>query len=108
MPELIGLLVLFAVGWWLWSNLQAREAANRAMREACHREGLLFLDDTVGLTSLRPIRDEMGRLRLRWVYEFEYSDTGRNRRRGRVAVIGGTVTAIEIDLPKATEGAPLH
>ncbi len=106
MPELSGLLVLFSVGWWLWSNLQAREAANRAMREACRREGLLFLDDTVGLASLRPVRDEMGRLRLRWAFDFEFSDTGSNRRRGCVTVVGGTVTAIDIDLPTAPEGAP--
>ena len=98
MAELIGLFVLFSAGWWLWSNLQAREIANRAMREACRREGLLFLDDTVGLASLRPVRDDMGRLRWRWVYDFEYSDTGRNRRRGRVAVVGGIVAAIEIGL----------
>jgi len=104
MPELIGLLVLLSCGWLLWSNLQAREAANGAMRSACRDEGLLFLDDTVGLASVRPVRDELGRMRMRWIYDFEYSDTGRNRRHGRVTVIGGVVAAIEIDVPKPSGG----
>ncbi len=52
------------------------------MRAACRAQGLLFLDDTVALDRIRLARDGDGRMRLRRVYRFEYSDTGTNRRRG--------------------------
>jgi hypothetical protein len=108
MQEILVLLVLMAGGWLLWSNLRAREAANAAIRAACAGAGLLFLDDTVGLESVRPVRDEDGRLRIRWVYAFEYSDTGHDRRKGRVALIGETLSAVEIAAHPAPEGEPLH
>ena len=71
----------------LWTSLRAREAANAAMRSACRAEGFLFLDDTVALASMRPARDREGRMALRRVYGFEYSDTGDNRRRGSVTML---------------------
>ena len=108
MAELLGLLVALASGWLVWGNLKARETANAAIRAACQAEGLLFLDDTVGLDSLRPVRDEDGRMRIRWVYAFEYSDTGHNRRKGRVALTGDTLSAVEIDPRPAPEGVLPH
>ena len=51
-----------------------------------------MLDDTVSIRSLRLVRDDLGRLRLhRSCYEFEYSDTGDNRRRGSVTLLGHDV-----------------
>jgi hypothetical protein len=96
LPELLVLLLLLSAGWLLWSNLRAREAANAAMRATCRTADLLFLDDTVALDSVRPARDADGRVRLRWIYRFEYSDTGRNRRPGRVTVLGAAVESVEI------------
>ena len=46
MIELAAVVLLAAAGWFLWDSLQAREAANAAIRPACRAEGLLFLDDT--------------------------------------------------------------
>jgi Protein of unknown function (DUF3301) len=107
MPELFGLLFLAAGGWYLWSNLKAREIANAAISSACKAAGFLFLNDTVGLDSVRPVRDEEGRLTLRRIFGFEYSDTGHERRRGTVTLVGGEVTAL--DLGQATsEGVTLH
>ena len=108
MSEILGVLLLVAGGWLLWSNLKAREAANAAIRAACQREGMLFLDDTVGLESVRPVRDADGRVRIRWVYAFEYSDTGHNRRKGRVALTGDTLSAVEINAAPAPEGVLPH
>jgi hypothetical protein len=108
MLELAVVAVLAAAGWFLWTNLRAREAANAAIRPACRAEGLLFLDDTVALHRVRPQRDEDGRLTLLRVYRFDYSDTGHNRRRGMVAVLGSRV--LEVDLgdftPAASGGTP--
>lgn len=95
-PEILGLLLLLAGAWYMWSTLKAREAAVGASRAACRAEGFLFLDDTVAIDSVRPMRDSDGRLRLRRVYRFEYSDTGDNRRRGAVTLIGDAVVALYI------------
>ena len=80
LPELAAFGVVALAAWAVWDALRSREAANDAMRVACERRALFFLDDTVSLASLRPVRDDDGRVRLRRVYRFQYSDTGHNRR----------------------------
>jgi hypothetical protein len=96
MPELIALLLLAGAGWFLWDSLKARETANAAMRAACRDEGWLFLDDTVSLQSIRPVRDDDGHLALRRIYDFEYSDTGHNRRQGNITMIADAVAALSL------------
>jgi Protein of unknown function (DUF3301) len=108
MPEILSALALAAIGWFLWDSLKAREAANAAIRPACHAEQLLFLDDTVALESVWPMRDAEGRMRLRRVYRFEYSDTGDNRRKGSITLLGSAVDAIDIGARPAPGGATLH
>lgn len=110
MIELMTLLAVAGAGWFVWDSLKAREAANAAIRPACSAAGFLFLDDTVALDRLRPARDEDGRLRMGRVYRFDYSDTGDNRRRGSVALLGARV--LRVDLGHATTvsdaGSTLH
>lgn len=106
--ELIAVLAAATFGALVWTSLMAREAANAAMRATCKAEGLLFLDDTVGLTSMRLVRDTEGRLRLRRVYGFEYSDTGDNRRKGSVALLGDRVIAVDVGLRAVPDGTTLH
>lgn len=95
--EVLGLLAAAGAAGLMWTSLKAREAANAAMRAACRAEGLLFLDDTVALQSMRPARDGDGRMALRRIYGFEYSDTGDNRRRGSVTLLGPRIVAIDMD-----------
>ena len=94
LQEFLALLALLGIGCIVWFSLMAREAAVEAGRAACNAEGLQFLDDTVAIESVRPVRDEEGRLRLRRVYGFEYSDTGNNRRHGAVTMIGSQVVTL--------------
>ncbi len=101
--------MLFAGGaYFVWSNLKAREIANVAIREACRTEYLLFLNDTAGLESLWFVRDDDGRMRLRRIYGFEYSDTGHERRRGSVTLIGNAVAAVDVGVRLPQEGQSLH
>jgi len=103
--EVLALLAAAAAAGLLWTSLQARETANAAMRAACRAEGLLFLDDTVALQSMRPVRDGDGRMALRRIYGFEYSDTGDNRRRGSVTLLGPRIVAIDMGrAPGAPQG----
>lgn len=96
MTELLVLLALAAVAWFAWDSLRAREAAIAASRGACVAAGLLFLDDTVAIESLWPVRENGSQLKLRRVYSFEYSDTGNNRRTGSTTLLGSRVITIYI------------
>jgi hypothetical protein len=98
--EILAVALVAAAGWLFWDGLKARETANAAMREACRRAGFLFLDDTVALTSIRTGRDPAGRVALRRVFDFEYSDTGRDRRKGRLTMIGAHIAALDLEVPR--------
>ena len=91
-------LILVAAGAaWLWlDSLKAREAAVAAAREACAPESLLLLDDTVAIAGVKLARDDDGRIRLQRAYDFEYSDTGNNRRNGAVVLLGRRVILFNI------------
>lgn len=96
-------LLLLAAGTFLWiDTLRAREAALAAGRAACGRYGLLLLDDTVVVRKTRFGRDAEGRLRLARTYSFEFSDTGNNRRHGRISLLGGEAGEIEFEPYVAT------
>ena len=105
---MLGLIVL-AGGAWLWlDGLRARDAGIAAARSACQSEGLQLLDDTVSLASLRPARGDDGRLMLRRAYDFEYSDTGDNRRRGSVVLLGRHVVLLNVGLRAVPAERTLH
>lgn len=96
-PEIATIAVCVAAFWFVWNQMKTRELANDAMREACELRGFLFLDDTVSLRSIRPKRDDEGRVRLARVYTFQYSDTGHNRRDGSIALLGLAITALALE-----------
>jgi len=87
-------LALFA--WYWMDSLKAREIALDAARAACRRVGHQFLDDTVATERTRLARNELGQTCLRRVYRFEYSDTGDNRHRGAVVMLGREVDVVQI------------
>ena len=96
------ILVLLAVfAWFVTDSMRARERAYAAGRNACQRNNLQFLDDTVELVSLRPARDDDGHLRLRRVYAFEFSDPqsdgGNNRRNGRITLFQAHIESLTLD-----------
>jgi len=108
MLELLGLTALLMTGWLWYDSLQVREAAVHAAREACAAEGLLFLDDTVGIRSLKPARDSEGRLALQRAYDFEYSDTGNNRIHGSVVMLGQRVMLLNVGIRAVPDRFELH
>jgi hypothetical protein len=83
---------------WFWhDSMNAREAALDASRAACLRNGLQLLDDTVEMARLRPVRTAAGRVALRRVYVFEFTDTGDNRRHGSVVLVGNRAEGVELE-----------
>ena len=91
-------LALFAAGVWLWfDSMRAREGALGHCRAACYAHGLQLLDQTVECVSLRPARNDAGRVVLRRVYRFEFSDTGDNRREGSIVMLGGEKESLAME-----------
>lgn len=91
-------IVLILVGILLWvDSLRARERAVRAGKSACERYDLQLLDDTVSFTRLRLARDDEGQLKIARTYTFEFSDTGNNRRRGAIVMLGGDLQDLQLE-----------
>jgi hypothetical protein len=90
---LVLLLVAAAVVWFLQDSLAARERANAAAMEACHRLSLQFLDGTVAFARLAFTR-ERGQLALRRTYVFDYTANSIERRQGFVILVGRRVESV--------------
>ena len=99
--EWIVVAALVALGWFWLSSLEVRDAAMKAARVACDSEGLLLLDDTVAIRALKAARDSEGHVRLQRTYDFEYSDTGDNRRKGSVVMLGTHVVVFNVGVREA-------
>ncbi len=102
-------LLLFAATVWLWlDSLKAREVAVHAARAACTAEALLLLDDTVAIANVKLKRDDDGRVKLQRAYDFEYSDTGNNRLKGGIVLLGHRVTLLNVGMRLPAEIRTLH
>jgi len=96
MIELLALVLAVGIGWFWIDTLGAREVALATGQRACEAEGLQFLDWTVAQSRLRLGRDDDGRLRVHRVYDFEYSETGTDRHKGSVTLLGRQVLAVHV------------
>jgi hypothetical protein len=94
--EIFSLCLLAAVVWLWLDSLKAREIAVRAARAACAADELLLLDDTVAIANLKPVRDDDGHVKLQRAYDFEFSDTGDNRLKGSVVLLGHRVIMLNV------------
>ncbi|GIX26824.1 DUF3301 domain-containing protein [Pelomicrobium sp. G1] len=95
--EILAFVVL-AAGLVFWYDaLRAREAALKAGKALCERAGVQLLDETVSVAALGLGRDADGRLAIRRRYRFEYSDTGNNRREGRIVLLGTRVLEARLE-----------
>lgn len=106
--EVLGLLLVVALGWFWLNGIKARDAAMIACRRACGAEGLQFLDDTVSTARVKLERDDDGTLRMRRVYSFEYSDSGNNRCPGSVVLLGDRVIMLNVGLRAVPDDRTLH
>lgn len=94
--DLLPLGVIALLVWYWMDSLKTREIALAAARAACARVGHQFLDDTVATERTRLARNDAGQTCLRRVYRFEYSDTGDNRHRGAVIMLGRSIDVVQI------------
>lgn len=93
--EILLLVALGGLGWYWYSDMQAREMAIAAGRRACQESALQFLDETVAQTALKFARDGDGVLGIVREYRFEFSHTGADRDAGSLLLRGGRVEWIK-------------
>ena len=86
--EILVFLCVLALFWFWMDSIKARELAVSHASRVCAEEGVQLLDETVAICSLRLARDETGMLCLLRKYDFEFSDTGENRRPGWLVLLG--------------------
>lgn len=97
MAEFIAIGLLAALGWFWYDSMRAREAAIAIGKEVCRRDGVQFLDETVALANLGFTRDPRGHLTFRRTYRFEFSDTGNNRLKGSVVMMGTRLEILNLE-----------
>ncbi len=91
------LLALGATGAFWFHSLRFLEIAREAGKQACIRETVQFLDDTVAGTGMALARDSWGRRVLRRSYRFEFSETGNSRREGQVIMLGDRIESVTME-----------
>lgn len=97
MTEIIVIIALAALLWFIADSLKAREAAHAAARKACEEASVQFLDDTVSLVRLRLSRDGEGRAVLERWFRFEFSPSGDDRQQGSVRLKAGRIQEIHLN-----------
>lgn len=96
---LIGAFVLF------WSAARdAAETARNHAREACRRQQVQLLDQSVALRRFRLRRGEDGRMRWQRSYQFAYSASGHDRQLGEITLLGRDL--LWISEPQPASGTP--
>lgn len=95
------ILLLIGLVWFWWDSLKVREQATKLASRACQDAQVQLLDHTVALKKVWLGRKRSGHVALLRSYEFEFSSTGTERRRGLVVVLGMTQQYFSMDLPQS-------
>jgi hypothetical protein len=102
--EVLALLGFLSCVVYFFNALRVRELALKAARDACTREGVQLLDETVSIRRFSLSRDNAGRWRIWRQYRFEYSYDGVERESGHVIMLGFRLSALVM----ADQGRTLH
>ena len=91
------ILIALAIVWYWIDGMKAKELARQVGRDACKQANVIFLDDTVVVTKVRPRRNSMGQMSLYREYQFEFTSDGEYRRNGQINILGKRVLKVEMD-----------
>ena len=97
--HLIFFTVIAAILVFWYIQTKHREKSIIIGKRLCRESDLQLLDETVSLSSIKPIFHNMNILLVR-TYRFEYSHEGSDREHGKICLIGEQVRWVEIDNEK--------
>jgi len=95
------------LGFW-WSSLKARELAVSTAKMQCKREKVQFLDQTVALSKIKPLRLASGSVGWQRQYRFEFTDDGAHRDTGHLTVQGGRVMLVRFPFTVDEAGTRIY
>lgn len=82
---------------WLWlENQGVRERAIGIAKDFCAKENVQFLDGAMALVRMRLGRTAQGRVAIVRTYQFEFSDTGDNRLKGTIILLGKKLETLHL------------
>lgn len=102
MTELLLLIVVAAVILFVLNNAKARDIARSQSKQATQRRGMVFLDDSIALKSIK-IKRFNGQLNFYRSYAFEYNESDYNRYNAKIELIGYKVRKIHFFHPDHIE-----
>ncbi len=92
---LLILLGVAAVYWWQSGIYKGR--ARELATAHCRQLGLQLLDQSMVITSIRPVLGSGGKIEFRRTYQFEFSSTGDRRYRGQLVMDAMRLKSIELE-----------
>ncbi len=90
-------VLLVVAAWVIWRGVAIREMALKAVKFHLKGLGLQLLDDNVALRGFWFKRNERQSMSAWYSYTFEFTSTGDERYCGKIVVLGGRVSNIELD-----------
>ncbi len=80
----------------------------RLARQACKRESVQLLDQTVALKTQRPVRDSNGHFCWRREYQFEFTSHDEYRDRAKLEMLGLRAKTITFPFQRDTQGNRIY
>ncbi|MEK6664461.1 MAG: DUF3301 domain-containing protein [Pseudomonadota bacterium] len=96
MVEFAVMFALLGIAWFWQDSLHVREIAIALAKDFCAKENVQFLDGAVAAVSIRLKRDRRGRLVIARNYQFEFTDTGDNRLKGTIMMLGHALETMHL------------
>ena len=97
MEELLTILLLFIVAWFLWSGVRSKEIACDAGKAHCQRHAVQFLDQTVERQRLKLTVDSRNSPCWYRSFQFEFATNGEFRYFGHIQMYGHHITSIDME-----------
>ena len=91
------LTLLSAVASFWWQGDKIKRVAMDYVQHRCAAEQLQLLDQTLVLSGLAPVRDQVGNLVLKRHYQFEFTSTGEARHEGSITMQGLRPVSLHLD-----------
>jgi hypothetical protein len=77
--------------------MKAKEIANQLTKDLCEKNHVQWLDESIYFRKVSLRRQENGWLNFKREYDFEYSEDGLGRNRGRIILLGHQKIAARLD-----------
>jgi len=102
--ELTDIVLFIAIGlittFW-WQGKAVKESAFFLVKQYCKKMDVQLLDDTIAIAKNRFIWQK-GQLKVKRIFTFEFTSTGKARYQGKAIFIGSTLDSIFLDIHHLT------